>query len=87
MSAADFPEMLTLWLLLPINVVTIAICFASGLYVYIDSHQRSKSRLFALPLSLAVCLVYWPLSIVAYMLVIVGIVKQAVGKARQGVQD
>jgi len=52
------------------------ICIGSGLHVYIDAHERFKSRGVAVCLALLVSFVYWPLSFVAYLLIIIRMEKQ-----------
>lgn len=77
MSIADINELLIFWLWMPINLLTIVICIASGVYVYIDSHERCKSRGVAVCLGFLVSFVWWPLSFVAYILMTIGIDRRA----------
>lgn len=67
MSMSDFFEWVTVLVMAPIGTLAFFFLAVTVLYVYIDAEKRSRSRVFAALLALAVALSYWPISFLAYI--------------------
>ena len=80
MSSGDVWELVTLWLSMPIAFMVIVFWFSSALYVYIDACPRSKSRLFAALLAVAVAWSYWPASFLVYLVVTIKLDQRSRGR-------
>ena len=67
MSSADFFEWLTLMLMIPVSTAVVIFRFVTAFYVYFDTEERSKSRVLAAGIAIAVFWCYWPISFLAYI--------------------
>lgn len=83
MSQSDFAEWLTLMLVLPLAAFATFFWLLTALYVYIDTEQRTKSRLLAAGFALMVATYYWPISFLAY-LACTAVVDRRQSKCRAG---
>ncbi|WP_442483818.1 hypothetical protein [Aeoliella sp. SH292] len=63
----DLFETLSIWVSLPFAVLAAVFWIATSLYVYFDCETRTRSRLFAACLVVAITVAYWPISFLAYV--------------------